>query len=66
MQRYQTKVIPVERDFEKWYPSVTVLLERLSSWKDSVMATLDQFLDYVGLRCLSEALAGIFPRNQWF
>lgn len=48
---YQAKVILVERDFEKWYPSVTVLLEGMSAWKSSAIAKLDQFLGYAGLRC---------------
>jgi hypothetical protein len=52
VQRYQAKVILVERDLEKWYPSVTVLLEGMSGWKGSVIAKLDHFSampDYVAL-----------------
>lgn len=57
-QRYQAKVILAERDFETWYPSVTVLLESMSDWKGSVIAKLDQFLGYAGLRCFSKLWLG--------
>jgi len=53
-------MIPVERDFEKWYPSLTVLLEGMSGWKGSMIENLDQFLGYAGLCCPRKLRLGYF------
>jgi Sulfotransferase domain len=43
---------------QKWYPSVTVLLEGMSGWRGSVITKLDQFLGYAGLRCYGKLRLG--------